>query len=65
MRVKELVKSKSEIQYIPYNEAYEEGFEDMRRRVPDLTKVKNLIGYKHIHSLDDVIKDVIEYHKVY
>ena len=63
LKVKQLAKSKSEIQHIPYSEAYEEGFEDMMRRVPDLTKIKNLIDYKPKHSLDSIIRDVIEYYK--
>lgn len=62
-KVKEAAESKSEIRYIPYNEAYEEGFEDMRRRVPDLKKIKKIIGFKLKYSLDDVLKDVIEYYK--
>lgn len=62
-KIKELAQSKSEIQYISYNEAYEEGFEDMRRRVPDLTKIKNLIGYSPKYSLEEIIKDVIEYYR--
>jgi len=62
-KVKEAAKSKSEIRYIPYNEAYEKGFEDMRRRVPDLTKIKKIIAYKPRYSLDDILKDVIEYYK--
>ena len=62
-KIKEAARSKSEIRYIPYSEAYEEGFEDMRRRVPDLAKIKKLIGYKSKYSLDNIIKDVIEYYK--
>ncbi|MBI4710560.1 MAG: GDP-mannose 4,6-dehydratase [Nitrospirae bacterium] len=62
-RIKTLTKSKSKIQYIPYSDAYEEGFEDMMRRVPDLGKIKKLIGHKSKHSLDDILKDVIEYYK--
>lgn len=62
-KVKEAAESKSEIRYIPYNEAYEEGFEDMRRRVPDIKKIKKIIGFKLKYSLDDVLKDVIEYYK--
>lgn len=62
-KVKETVESKSEIRYVPYNEAYEEGFEDMRRRVPDLKKIKKIIGFKLKYSLDDILKDVIEYYK--
>src|SRR5262245_35882758 len=42
-RIKELTDSPSQIRFIPYNEAYEEGFEDMQRRVPDLGKIQNLI----------------------
>jgi UDP-glucose 4-epimerase len=62
-RIKALTKSKSKIQYIPYSDAYEEGFEDMMRRVPDLGKIKKLIGHKPKNSLDDILKDVIEYYK--
>ena len=45
-RVKELTQSDSEIVFIPYDEAYEEGFEDMPRRIPDTSKVKNLVGFE-------------------
>src|ERR1700722_5681532 len=45
-RIRELTASKSPIKFIPYEEAYDSGFEDMPRRVPDLTKVTALIGYK-------------------
>ncbi len=62
-KVKEAAESRSEIRYVPYNEAYEEGFEDMRRRVPDLKKIKKIIGFKLKYSLDDILKDVIEYYK--
>lgn len=50
--------STSEIKYIPYNEAYGEGFEDMRRRVPSLEKAGRLIGYKPTRTLSDIINDV-------
>jgi UDP-glucose 4-epimerase len=46
---------------VPYDEAYESGFEDMPRRVPDLTKVEGLIGYRPRHSLDDILTQVTEY----
>ncbi len=62
-KVKEAAESKSETRYVPYNEAYEEGFEDMRRRVPDLKKIKKIIGFKLKYSLNDILKDVIEYYK--
>lgn len=53
-----LTGSSSEIQFIPYEEAYGEGFEDMQRRVPSLEKAKRLIGYQPTRSLDDIINDV-------
>jgi UDP-glucose 4-epimerase len=52
--------SKSEIKYISYDEAYGEGFEDMQRRVPNLAKANNLIGFKPTRTLNDIIKDVTE-----
>jgi UDP-glucose 4-epimerase len=60
-RVRELSGSKSQIKLVPYEEAYESGFEDMPRRVPDLTKITALIGYKPRFSLDDILSQVIEY----
>ena len=48
-------------QAVPYDEAYESGFEDMPRRVPDLTKIEGLIGYRPQYSLDDILTQVIEY----
>ena len=53
-----LTGSKSEIKYIPYEEAYGEGFEDMRRRVPSLEKAKRLIGYQPTRTLEQIINDV-------
>ena len=61
-RVKELAGSKSEIVTVPYDEAYEEGFEDMPRRVPDTSKVAALVGFKPTVTLDDILKSVIEYY---
>src|SRR5689334_11076889 len=55
MRVRELARSKSIIKFIPYDEAYESGFEDMPRRVPDLSKAEKMIGYKPRHTLDDIL----------
>jgi len=60
-RVKELTHSQSEIVFVPYNEAYEEGFEDMPRRIPDITKVNDLIGFKPQMSLDGILQSVIDY----
>jgi len=59
--VKTLTGSQSPIQYIPYDEAYEAGFEDMPRRVPDISKIRALIGYEPQLSLDDIIRRVIEH----
>jgi UDP-glucose 4-epimerase len=58
-RVKALAGSESAIQHIPYDQAYEAGFEDMPRRVPDITKVRQLIGYEPKLGLDDMIRCVI------
>lgn len=62
-RVKELSGSKSELKYIPYEEAYESGFEDMQRRCPDNSKIGKLLGYKPSISLDGLIKITIDYHR--
>lgn len=51
--------SSSDIVYIPYDKAYEAGFEDMPRRVPDLTKIHNLIGYEPKITLDGILDRVI------
>jgi UDP-glucose 4-epimerase len=61
-RVKELTGSKSEIVTVPYDEAYEEGFEDMPRRVPDITKVGDLVGFRPTVTLDRILQSVIEYY---
>jgi UDP-glucose 4-epimerase len=60
-RVKELTKSDSEITFIPYGEAYEEGFEDMPRRVPDTTKVRELVGFRPQTPLDGILRSVINH----
>ena len=60
-RVKTLTSSESLIQYVPYDQAYEAGFEDMPRRVPDISKVNALIGFRPKLELDDIVKSVIEY----
>ena len=60
-RVKERASSKSEIVLVPYEKAYEEGFEDMQRRVPDLSKLHALTGYEPQVSLDEILDRVIAY----
>ena len=62
-RIKEMTQSDSEIRLVPYEEAYEEGFEDMMRRVPDISKISDLIGYKPTHTLDEILSSVIEHER--
>jgi UDP-glucose 4-epimerase len=59
LRIKHMTASSSEIALIPYEEAYEEGFEDMFRRIPDTTKIQHLIGWKPTKSLDAILADVV------
>jgi UDP-glucose 4-epimerase len=59
--VRDLSGSKSTIKYVPYEEAYDSGFEDMPRRVPDLTKIRRMIGYEPKYSLNDILVQVIDY----
>jgi len=62
-KVKEITDSSSPIVYIPYEEAYEVGFEDMRRRVPNLSKIRNLIGYESEVGLEEILVRVRDYFK--
>ncbi|MDH5173873.1 MAG: SDR family NAD(P)-dependent oxidoreductase [Elusimicrobiota bacterium] len=62
-KIKRFSKSDTQIIYLPYEEVYGEGFEDMRHRVPDTTKLRNLIGYTPRVGLDDALKKTIEYHR--
>jgi len=61
-KIKELTSSKSRIVFVPYDQAYEQGFEDMMRRVPDLTKINQLIGYAPTTTLDEILLNTIRYH---
>ena len=60
-RVKEITQSDSEIVYVPYDQAYEEGFEDMPRRIPDISKVNELVGFRPEMSLNGILESVIDY----
>jgi UDP-glucose 4-epimerase len=60
-RVKSLTSSASQIVLVPYDEAYEAGFEDMPRRVPDLTKIRDLVGYAPRVELDEILRRVVEH----
>ncbi len=55
-RVRSLVNPAAGIRLVPYSEAYPEGFEDLGRRVPDLSRVRSLIGYRPSLSLDDILR---------
>jgi len=61
-RIKALTESESDIVFVPYDEAYEEGFEDMPRRVPDISKIDNLVGFRPEMTLDGILKSVVNFH---
>ena len=61
-KVKDLTGSNSEIVLVPYDEAYEEGFEDMPRRVPDISKSNKQIGFAPKIDLDGILRSVIDFH---
>ena len=60
LRIKELTGSRSQVVFIPYDQAYEAGFEDMPRRVPDISKIRALIGYEPTVELDEILTRVVE-----
>lgn len=60
-KIIEITGSKSKIEHIPYENAYEEGFEDMQRRVPDTAKINKLMGFKPTHTLAQIIADIIKH----
>ena len=57
----EMTESRAPVVHVSYDEAYADGFEDMRRRVPDLTKVRRFIGYAPRYDVRDILRDVIEH----
>jgi UDP-glucose 4-epimerase len=61
VKIKELTGSSSEIQHVPYEKVYGQGFEDMMRRVPCLQKIEKLVGYKQKTSLDETLERIIEF----
>jgi len=61
--VKRLAQSKSKIKYISYKQVYGDDFEDLKYRVPDISKISKIVGFKPKKSLEDIIEDVIEYYK--
>ncbi|MCD6460244.1 GDP-mannose 4,6-dehydratase [bacterium] len=63
VKIKDKTNSSSQIQKIPYDKAYEKGFDDMMRRVPDISKIHKIIGYNPTYSLDQILDSVIDYTK--
>ena len=63
LKVKSMTGSSSPIVHVPYEEAYSEGFEDMERRVPDISKIGTLVGYRNTHTLEDILAKVIAFEK--
>jgi len=63
MKVRDRVDTSIKISYIPYVEAYEAGFEDMRRRVPDITRISQTIGFKPKVTLDQALDTLVKYHR--
>lgn len=62
-RVKTLTGSSSSLAFIPYEDAYNKEFEDMRRRVPDLSKIRATVGYESRMNTDDIIRAVVDYER--
>ncbi len=62
-KIKKMTNSKSSIEFIPYDKAYETGFEDMQRRLPDLTKINKFIGYKPKIKLNEMLQKIINYYE--
>jgi UDP-glucose 4-epimerase len=60
-RVIAMTGSRSPIQFVPYHEVFGHAFEDMSRRVPDLTKIQRLVGYQPTVHLDEILARVIEF----
>jgi UDP-glucose 4-epimerase len=61
VKIKSMTGSQSEIVTIPYDQAYEAGFEDMPRRVPDISRIRSLVGYEPTVQLDEILRRVIEH----
>jgi len=64
-KIKDKISTQAPIKYIPYNEAYQDGFEDMTRRVPDLSKITRAINYRPTFNIDQILDKVIEYVKTH
>ena len=60
-KIKKMTSSNSKIEFVKYEDAYEEGFEDMRRRVPDISKINKFIGFKPHFDIDTILTKIIAY----
>jgi UDP-glucose 4-epimerase len=58
-RVREALGSESEVVLVPYEEAYESGFEDLPRRIPDISKIERVLGWRPTRDLGEILDDVI------
>src|SRR5215471_10826484 len=63
LRIKRITMSASPIVFVPYDRAYEDGFEDMMKRVPDLSKIQALIGYSPTINLNGILSSIIEFER--
>jgi len=62
-RIQEFTGSSSEVVFVPYAEAYEAGYEDMYRRVPDITKITNATGWQPEAALNQILHEVVEHER--
>jgi UDP-glucose 4-epimerase len=62
-RILALTGSSSEVRLVSFQDAYAPGFEDMQRRVPDLTRIHDLLGWQPTHNLDEILRSVIAYER--
>lgn len=62
-KIKEMTGSSSRVVLMPYEQVYKDGFEDMARRVPDLSKIKAAIGYSPSMNIEAIINSVVQYHR--
>jgi len=60
-KIVQMTESKSGIVFVPYDQVYSSGFEDMHRRVPDITKIKKMIGYSPRVTLEEILRLTIDY----
>ncbi len=63
LKIKKITGSKSEIKFVNPETVYSSGFEDMERRIPDVSKIKNIVNFELKYSLDDIIEDVANYYR--